>query len=524
MAVFPFEVLAQDDLAFLGKGVARMICSRVGDAGGVTVLCRLESFLESGITLSPSGAQIPAGNTGLAGINCIVKGTITQVGTQISTDAEVLDLRKGLSSIYFHETGTRMEDVLAHADSIAGKIKNYLLGIPIPLEPSSGSGMAPQPGTGAVGQVPWNAATGSAGGSLPAVQAPSSAQLPAAVGEAPLPGLQGQPRPVFRSRLFQTEFCGISAGDINGDGRTEIAVIDEHTLTILGFDGQNLATRAVFKGARYNTFKSVDVADINGNGRAEIFVTSVGRKGDLKSFVAEWSDNGLHILLRDTDWYYRTVRVHGEKRLFGQKSGYADVFSGGVMSLAWDGSDYAPTGPAALAGDPDIFSFTLGDVMGTGSDQTLKINKDGYLKLLDTGGETVWTSQSSFGSTAIFLGGEDSGKESSSTDRKYINSRIILNTVAPGIRPQILTVDNKDLSKGLLARFRKFTSGHITAMSWNTAGIVTHWDSTEVSGYIGDWGLEDVDGDKRPELFYINVADSGRFFKSTYSVIVVEKF
>jgi hypothetical protein len=195
-----------------------------------------------------------------------------------------------------------------------------------------------------------------------------------------------------------------------------------------------------------------------------------------------------------------------------------------VLQLSWNGSEYADSGAADPAGIPDIFSFTRADVMGKGTPQTLTIDRDGYLSVSTQAGETLWTSQESFGSTDTFLAGGSTDKEYESSSSIYINSRImVLGTPREGRLPEILLPVNFDLSRGMLKRFRKFTSGHITAMAWNNAGMVKLWDSTTVDGYIADWGLEDMDGDGRPEIVYVNVYETGRIFKSKASVVVIEK-
>ncbi|MBI9088532.1 MAG: VCBS repeat-containing protein [Desulfobacterium sp.] len=503
VAIFPFEVLAQEDVAFLGKGLTRMVCSRVGDTDRIQVQCRRKPFKDYSIEINPEVLKTLNTTEAFSGVDYIVKGSLTVMGATVSTDAELIDLNTGRVVCYFHESGSSQSDIVRHAAVISEKVKAVVQGGPVP---------ASQPET-----------FGLKGVSLPQNDVQKDAvTLPSKNLSQPPIATPVAMDEVFRSRTFNTRFSGLASGDVDGDGRADLVFMEEHAISLFSLKGGTLVKKGAFKGKRYNAFKAVDVADVNGNGKAEIFVTCVDRKAGVRSLVLEWNQGALQTVVADSDWYFRVVDLDGRKRLVGQHGGYSDLFSGGVYFLAWDGSGYGKSDAVALPGDVDLFSFVKGDLLGTGSEQTLWLDGAGKLTLTRSTGQNQWASASSFGSTPLFLGEKD-GQDLQDQERHYINSRMAVADLDQDGRNEAIVVHNRDLSKGFLDRFRKFTAGSIKCLAWNASGMKTVWETAQVSGCITDWALEDLDNDGRAELIYCIGLDKGTLLNKKQTVVVVKK-
>lgn len=503
VAIFPFEVLAQDDLAYLGKGLTRMVCSRVGDTGRILVQCRQKSPKDFPIDIDPGVLKTLSTGEAFRGVDYIVKGSLTVMGATVSTDAELIDLNKGRVVCYFHESGSAQEDIVRHAAVISEKVKSVVLGGPVPTA---------QPETFASKAVPLpQNDVQKDTGPFPS----NTLSQPKAV---PSVGLDE----VFRSRTFNTKFSGLASGDVDGDGGADLVFIEDHALSLFSLEAGTLVKKGEFKGKRYNTYKAVDVADVNHNGKAEVFVTCVDRTAGVRSLVLEWNQGAFQTVVEESDWYFRVVSMDGSKRLVGQKGGYSDLFSGGVYSLGWDGSGYEKREAVALPGEVDLFSFVKGDLLGAGSGQTLWLDGAGKLTLERATGQTEWSSASSFGSTPLFLG-EKGDQDPEDQERHYINSRMAVADLDQDGRNEAVVVHNRDLSRGFLNRFRKFTAGSIKCLAWNPSGMNTVWETAQVNGCITDWALEDLDRDGRVELIYCIVLDKGTLLNKKQTVVVVEK-
>lgn len=509
VAVLPFEVLSQEDLSFLGKGVSRMICSRIGDSMEISVQCSVTGIPGFGNNLTPEELRKLREKKDFQSIDYLVRGTLTVAGGGISTDVELIDLVKGVTTASFHQAGPGQEDVLRHASVIAGNIKNTLLGKPMDSFPDgqSGSGlvmgMTPQP-------LPANSPVMGPSQSVPSgtpVFSPQQGQSSSNVSVQPQ---------VFRSRNFDTEFRGLATGDVDGDGINEIVVIDDHTLMVFSIENGALSQKSAFKGNYYQFMKSVDVADINGNGRAEVFVSVTDRNGGFKSFVVEWDGGRFRSLTEDADWFFRIIKTDRQPLLFGQKGSHSDYFSGPVHSLSWDGKGYSDSGTPPIRQGLSIFSFSIGSLLGDGTLQSLALDRDGFLDLSDASGRSLWVSSEPYALTPLFL--EKGGS------RLYINGRILVSDLIGDQRPEVIVEHNRDMSRGYLGRFRKFTRASVKLFAWNGRSLDLLMETAEIKGYVCDVATEDLDRDGYNELIYAVGIDTGKLIRTSNSYIIIEKF
>lgn len=502
IAIFPFEVFSKDDLSFLGRGVTRMISSRTGDSGQIKVQLRPKSLEAFGIEINPEVLETLGTSEEFSGVEFFVRGSVTILESAVSTDADLIDLKKGRVVCSFHESGSSQEDIVRHASVIAEKIKKVVLGGHVPAATTE-SFHSP-------GAIQFKESAG----------INKSASLPLALKtKAALPVTTEK---IFKSQTFEKGFFGIASGDVDGDGNADLVLMDAHSVNLFSFQQGDLVKKGVFKGENYETFKGVDLADLNQNNRAELFITAVDRKGGVCSLVLEWENGVFQTIVPKSDWYYRVIPVNGKKGLYGQQGGYSEFFSGGVFSLAWDGSNYVKKEAVPLPPDVDIFSFIKADLLGTGSQETLWLDNNGNLNLSLSNDKIEWSSTSSFGSTPLFLG-EKAGQDLDDQERLYINSRMAVTDLdGDGINEAIL-VHNRDLSKGFLGRFRKFTSGSVTSLTWNASGMKKAWETEQVKGSISDWTLEDLDKDGRVEIIYCVNVEKGNLLNKKQTIVMVEK-
>jgi hypothetical protein len=308
---------------------------------------------------------------------------------------------------------------------------------------------------------------------------------------------------------------GITMGDIDGDGKPEIAVIDEKNLYIYRWENNEFRQLKKFTGKANDQFMSVEAADVKKEGKAEIFVSNFpadayqpGQR--LFSFVVAFRDGDFRIVASGLDWFLSAVEWEGKGRvLLGQKKGMNKSFEGPIYEIGWDGQKYKDLRQADIP--RNVFSvygfspFRHGD-----QNYFAFIDSDFRLKVLDSKGKQVWRSGGYYGSDAAFLVkplqtslGTYQGDEFS-----FVNVRL----VARG--DEIIIIRNLSPIGNFFKRQKVFSGGEIDALVWTGATFMETWKSKEVSGYLVDFLIQDFDTVPGKELIVAVNLPSESFLSS----------
>jgi hypothetical protein len=88
---------------------------------------------------------------------------------------------------------------------------------------------------------------------------------------------------VWKTQSVPFQAKGMAIGDVDGDGRNEVVLIEERKLWIYRFE-KELKLLKKIEGGKLDKYMAVDVGDLQKEGKAAIFVTNL--QGDrLSSFV-----------------------------------------------------------------------------------------------------------------------------------------------------------------------------------------------------------------------------------------------
>jgi TolB-like protein len=488
--VIPFTVHAGQDLAFLQRGITEMLVSRLQWNNKVVV-----------VAAGKSGDDVAA----LANKNqadYVVLGSLTVLGDRVSTDSRVVKRGGQVDQpvLSFGRSGRKKDDIIDHIDALANQINTRILGrktdqsnriekpapvLPSPavIEPKAKPSATPSPQTASGAGVPLFSQQREAGALVP----------------IKLKGISD----------FREQLNGLAVGDAVGDGAMEIVTISNSRLYIFRQTRGRWVKMAQYKGS--GKFIGVDMADANNNGRNEIFVTNFDNsEARVISFVMEWDGHSLKRLAGNLSWYFRTVDVAQRgKILVGQKQGIGDRFSPGIYEIQWLAGAYGPGDRLPLPRKLNVFGFAYGAVRSPDKLEVVTYSSSGYVQLLDRKGSKAFVSTESYGggSNAIVFTDEEQWDEQ---DYVFLQPRIQLHDLNGDGLQEMLVVNNQSglPGGGALVRHRYYKKGRIEWLGWHAQGIRSVMQSLDMSRFIADCDLVDLDGDGDLEIVAAVVRDT----------------
>lgn len=504
--LFPFTIHAEKDLSFLNNGIQSMLAARLSRQGVVEVTRARQPVADEAEALEIGAAR---------GATHVLTGTLTIFGNSVSTDAAMLDVRSKQARVRFSEAGAESGDVIRHVDQLARRINQEVFAV---APKAAVAASAPQP----TKPEPAAAAATAAAAAVPAKTA------------APSPKPAEGPQ-IWKSNLLNTALCGLTAGDVNGDGVVELAAIDTEAVYVYRRTGDDLTQLSIYKADRGDRLIGVDAADLNANGKAELYLTALGSGGQLASFVLEWDGSLLRNIARDLNWYFRALDAPGGSRvLIGQQRGSVmtasttpeledqnRLFRGAVVELAWRGDRLEPGAKIAVPQGMNVFGFTLGDALNDGRQVLVGFDDNNHLVIVGDTGRREYKSPGSFGGSLNYLE-YPSGSQFTAADRYYLPLRVHVADLDGDGANDIVAARNKDQARNLLSRYRQFGSGQLVCLGWEKIALKEKWASEPVADFVADTTLADFDGDGRPEAAFA-VSTSGGFLEKAQSYIVTYK-
>jgi TolB-like protein len=529
--ILPFNIHADKDLAYLKKGVAEMLASRLALKDKIVVVASTDSSLKTEEIPETIDAAAALSLGAKSASDYVLFGSLTVLGNNVSTDASFFDMHQKQPLLTFSEVGEAQGEVISHINLLAVRIKDEVFGRKTLATRPPVAQSSPKPESGSTGRMhPEKLLDKEAGmGIMDSEDSSSSSEVTATL---------------WKTQTFKIEIGGVAIGDVDGDTNNEAVFISNKQIFIYRYANRRFKKIAELKGPRPDslggidigvenpdTFIGVDVADINGNGTAEIFVTSLSETNRLNSFVLEWNGTEFKTLTKDENWYYRVIKVSQKDlpMLLGQKGGFTDAFSGPVYALGWDNVRYVTEEKQRLPKWVKVYGLTYGDALNEGQDSVLAIRKNGTLSILDKDGQEEWTGDETYGGSNIYLlspaemkAAKKEGRLDDPTALKglYLQQRIFVTDLDKDKKNEVIVVKNHDVSRGTFHRYRKFTSGHFEGLVWDNVGLRNKWKTRKFTGYISDYDVSDFDNDGTDELVFAVKATSNNPLADPKSYIV----
>jgi TolB-like protein len=530
VAVLPFSVHSAESIDYVKQGIWDMLSSRIAVTDKIAVISK-DSVLQAmrGKEGKDLALQDIYGLGKRMNADFVVYGSITKFGNSISIDGKLVDVAANKSTVSLFTQSQGMDEVIAKINDFARNIDNNILGT-VPPSFATPQASAPAPAA-AQQQTPQDSRESEIIGGM---KKSKKGTYTSVIN----PDFITSARPLDRkgfwmSQKFPNEFRGMDIGDVTGDGKNKVVIIDTHSVMIYEKKGNDFALVQKIPGKSSQNFLAVDVADINRNGVKEIIVTSMTRN-IVDSFVLEYRDGKFVEIASKLPWYMRVIDTAAGPILLGQNRGMGKPFSNPIYEIIWEEGKYKEGKKMKIPMGLSVYGLTI-DNLGTGGGEKI-IALDDYdylsiyeptdkplmsLKRLGGSPERIYKSDENYGGSNTAIVNDDLSPDDENRTT-FINSRILTLDTGKEGKKEIVIVKNLSSVGRVLKNVKVFTSSEIYDLEWDGLGLVENWKTRKISGYVADYQLKDMDNDGQKEIVLALVLSTGGSL-SDQSVIVSYK-
>ncbi len=489
IAVLPFSMNTDRDLTFLQTGIMDMLNSRLAWKGKVQVIEKGTVRKEVAAVPAPLNKEKALKIGKALGADYVIMGSLTVFGDSVSIDAKILDVAKSNELVTAFDQSKGMDGVIPTVNQFAEDINAKIMGKEV--HRADYPPQRERKETGAIISVGEEA-----GG---AVQKASFVQR------------------------FKLEIRGLDVGDVDGDGKAELVLIDKDTVYIYKWQKNRLFQFKAIKGSWSPDYVYVSVADLDGNGRAEIYVSNLTAT-NASTVVIEWDGGKFKEIVGRESWLVRVVDLPGRgKTLVGQRRSAEGNYIGDVYILARKGNGFVATEQVKLPRHGNVFNFVQNDLVGKGGIYTTLLDPWEHLLVFNQTGERLWRSDDYFGGSLTYMVymDPDVNRMADTGVRVFIPSPIYLFDFNGDGKQEIVVCQNYSKVARIFGDFRWFGSGKVHFMDWDGTSLVSRWTTQKLSGTVVGYKVADLDNDGLLELVVASVTSESYFVGFPDSRLVV---
>lgn len=478
--VLPFAVNAPQNYNYLGKAVPSTIQNRIAKPGalkGRTGSAKAASAADARKALAQSGADYA------------IWGVINVLGNDATVEVNSID-KNGKT---WSKSGSGpVSGLTSTVNGLSASLAAEALGEPVMARPGFMAAKGKRQGASAQSDIIVNET-----GQQQAYLNPQFRYQGAGAGDGSR----------MRSQRIKDNMVDMAVGDFNGDGKNEIAVLSDHSLTIFLWEAngklKELGKTEVSR--TYNNF-SMRAIDLNKDGAMDLVIATFEEDNNRPySFFYSFKGNKFSQPAQRIPYFASVMRIppNFTPTLVGQGWDSIKLFAPGVHLLVKNGDKYGLGTRLSLPTGATVFnSAWIPAGKAQGGDMLVMLTDTERVKVFQGNNEKpLHTTMESFSGSATGMDfykgmpGLAVDKTRQLASKIYAPMRMIAADI--GNTGENVLLLNKPISTAsqLFDRYRYFPQGEIHALYWDGVGLGLKWKTRRIRGSVAEIDLGDVNND-----------------------------
>jgi hypothetical protein len=313
---------------------------------------------------------------------------------------------------------------------------------------------------------------------------------------------------LWRSEALDKDAAGIAFSDLDGDGKKDLIVAYRKKIQAYRLKDKHLEPLASYDTRSYRHWLGIDVADLKHDGHEEIFATTFIDGLNRPRIIVLRFENGTFKQVGDVEGFARSIQgPDGMPHLYWQSFSRArDLRYTAVSELKWENGKYRSGPPLDLnLFDDQLFGLVWGDWDKDGQVDLAVLEHGEQVRIYSK--DAKWKSSSGYGGT----------KNDFSFDENTLGSLYPRLANLPGPRNLLIAPHNIPELGIRLTYLKIYKRSELSGLFWNGLELQPAWRIT-IQGYLADYGIADVLGDAKPQLWVAAVGPGDKTVLVAYQL------
>lgn len=288
----------------------------------------------------------------------------------------------------------------------------------------------------------------------------------------------------WASKRINGAIWGVATGDIDGDKKNEIVLLERNAVRVGSIEGDNLKIDKSYEWKGELQGVRIFLKNIDDDPAEEILISAVFH-GMPDSFALKWEDGNFKTVFENARW---NLRVTNDGTLLGQQRDYQTFFAGLVCELSFDSTKLKAGKYLRLPWWAKIYDFTM-----LPDERIMRLSGNEPLLLYERQGKRlkkVWSSGVRYGGTLnIIEATEREPLGMTNDDDVPIDKEPEVVNAANGI---LVIAPQHDIPlKGVIGKRPFIRNGKLVAWREDPSlGFSQAFETEEVPGYISDFVID----------------------------------